>query len=138
MTDAESGAVLQKIRDLILQLGEPGSSRYFLYLEIEEGVFSSALFQEYEDKAMFVGTMGLTALILELWHNKVPPYWGALSLDVDDKRVSAIFHYDRSHDDDTDARTAAAVKARFGAKPSAYPTDEEFEQQRYRQLKELG
>ena len=130
MTSRPSEQILSEVSGRLVQMGDPGSDRYFLYLETEDGVQSPSLFQEFEDRAQDMASSAVGALLYELWLGAEPEHWGALRLDVKGNKFTAYFDYDVDPaDGQTDERAQAAIKARFGVKPIVYLSHEEWFEQ---------
>ena len=114
------------------QMGEPGSDVYFLYLETQEGMQSLHLFQEFDDRAEYVKSSALGAMLYDLWLGMVPR-WGALRFELKGDKFVAKFDYDVGPTDDgEDNRSAAAVKTRFPDKQIIYKTNDDYRKQRMR------
>jgi hypothetical protein len=134
MAERSPETLLSDVAERISRLGHSGSSRFFLYLETEEGMQSPYLFQEFTDEAQAIPLSGVTALLYELWENASPQRWGAMRFDLDGDKFSATFDYDiDAQDGHTDERAQAAAKTRFGEKPIVYPTHDEWVQEHIRQ-----
>ena len=125
--------VLADVGARISQIGQSGSSRFFLYMETEEGMQSPSLYQEFDDEVRSLNALGVDSLLYDLWLD-TEPRWGALRIELNGEEFKATFDYDVDPTDgQTDERAQAAIKARFGDKPIAYQSLEEWTAQHHRQ-----
>lgn len=122
-----SGELLEQISSWVLTAKPDGPPTFFLYAEAARAVSDASVYQEFDDRAVWVEpSHDLCELLIELWDiADDDKKWGTLMLSIDGDRFTAHFDYVIHldvEDDLHDYREEALLK-RYGNKPVIYPPE---------------
>lgn len=121
MTNRSVEEIVCEIAGMVVSIDSGRSTRYFFYIEFDDGVSAPSLFREEENNLVFLNDRATWELEFELNEIVDPQPIGALLLDIEGDGFKASFEYGIKVDENTHTRSIAAVKERFGDKPIIYP-----------------
>jgi hypothetical protein len=105
--------------------GYPNGPRdFYIYAEVSDGVIAPSLVQIYTDHVFWIVPWNLGKPLYRIWQNAADDKkWQAMTLEIRDGKFDAQFLYDpaRQFDEETDARSMAAMHERFPDLPIRHP-----------------